>query len=171
MTFNPSRVSDMPTIDLSDIPLSLSSPCDYGIIKSPCMCRPDTGVPCGLLPKDKNQPFCAGCKFTGNGRMVYTGSDHDNEIIHEYYIRRNNQKKRYGRREIKEQRVCIWPGCPHVMHQRCKPTDRYCKEHGDRYRHRVRQWGRQFPGRPIDMEWVYREIKDYGSMKKKLQNL
>jgi hypothetical protein len=34
--------------------------------QSPCKCRPDTGHPCPLLHKDKNNEICFSCGFIGN---------------------------------------------------------------------------------------------------------
>ncbi|MFZ1986831.1 MAG: hypothetical protein WAU91_20640 [Desulfatitalea sp.] len=68
--FNPSRVSELPQIDLPYYEHSVSNPIQLGIIKSPCRSRPENFAPCPLIKYPKNNVACDGCSLLKKGKVT-----------------------------------------------------------------------------------------------------
>lgn len=118
------------------------NPCAIGIISSPCKRRPDTGRPCPLAGKDKDNDLCAACD------IAYGGSGPSEASARAYAAVRRvatpngrtipySDKKRYPVDLPPRGEECAVPGCNNPPQGLRSP---FCSKCRSRVAARVQRW-------------------------------
>jgi hypothetical protein len=144
-------ITQLPTIDTSDMSICSDFACVCRPASSPCRRRPDTGRPCVLLKKHKDNSICSNCGLIpGKGRRVWS----DAEII--AAIKAGLLEPRIEIARITPQshnpHPCAFPDCPEIIKK-----GKMCREHGAIVANRRQAWAQKYPG-PPDPAWVFRPI-------------
>jgi hypothetical protein len=142
-----------------------ANPAAIGLSRSACLCKPDTGEPCPMVPRTKNNSECPHCAWRlgrpgrptadliedlRNGRITFA-QDETVQARKEVKAMPNPPKIKPKRKSP----VCGWPGCGREL----RVTGKWCKGHGETYRRRCKIWRNHFGKYALIPEAVFADTK------------